>query len=48
MKLNFCYLKDKSKLVVEEKKVQPAMNLPQFVSKVSSTYFKFLMNKKDA
>ncbi|EAS05303.2 zinc finger, C3HC4 type (RING finger) protein (macronuclear) [Tetrahymena thermophila SB210] len=38
----------KSKLVLEEKEVAPTMNLPQFVSKVSSTYFKFLMNKKDA
>ncbi|KAL4467530.1 hypothetical protein ABPG72_004598 [Tetrahymena utriculariae] len=38
----------KSKMVLEEKEIAPTMNLPQFVSKVSSTYFKFLMNKKDA
>lgn len=34
-------------MVLEEKEIAPAMNLPEFVSRVSSTYFKFLKGKKE-
>lgn len=44
-----CLFSDKSKMVLEEKDVGPTMhNLPQFASKISSTYFKFFLEQSDA
>lgn len=38
----FFFILDKSKIILEEKEVIPSMNIPEFVSRISSTYFKLL------